>query len=189
MKLQEAKKVATNIGNLIFPYCSRLEIAGSIIRGKDDVGDIEMVARPKMKPVYDLFGEKVGEHSLLNDRAVFEVFGNVIKAGPRYVQVETTWGINLDLFIVLPPARWGVIMAIRTGPADFSKWIVTNRSKGGALPNGWKVADGRVWDGQVELGMKFEEELEFLKWLDLGWIEPKDRVAMWGRFPRTYLGG
>lgn len=189
MELSEAKMVAGVIENILEPYCNRLAVAGSIRRGKEDVGDIEIVAIPKMNSSYDLWGEKVGEHSLLNHSSIYETFGNILKSGKRFVQVETTWNINLDLFVVLPPAQWGVIMAIRTGPVDFSKWIVTPRSKGGALPNGWRVEDGRVWDGQTELPtMIMEDEREFLNWLGLGWIEPKDREAKWGSFSRTYRG-
>lgn len=185
MERIKAAEIARMVGNQIIPYCVRLEIAGSIRRGKDEVGDIELVAMPKMEPVYDLWGEKVGEHSLLNDRSIFEAMGKISKSGKRFVQVELLEGINLDLFIVLPPAQWGVILAIRTGPVEFSQWIVTSRSKGGALLNGWKVEEGRVWDGQTEL--TFNEEIDFLKWLELGWIEPRDRKPNWNPFKKSRI--
>ncbi len=187
MKLQDARVVAKAIIDSIGPYCERVVIAGSIRRECETVGDIELVAIPKVDVTYNLWGEKVGERSLLNDRGVYEAFGTIIKSGPRFVQVETNWGINLDLFVVLPPAQWGVIMAIRTGPKEFSQWLVTSRSKGGALHNGWRCEDGRVWDGQVEL--EFGVEADLFEWLELDWVEPKDRVARWNKYSKTYLGG
>lgn len=172
------------VGNHLAPLCARLEIVGSVRRLKPDVHDIELLARPKMEPRFDLWGEKVGEHSLLNDRSVFEELGEILKAGPRYVQVALKDGINLDLFIQLPPADWGVLSVIRTGPADFSKWVVTNRSKGGALHNGWRCEDGVIRAENVTFN--FPEELDFLKWLNLGWLEPWEREPKWNSFWKTY---
>jgi DNA polymerase/3'-5' exonuclease PolX len=51
----------------------------------------------------------------------------------------------VDLFQVVAPAEWGVIYAIRTGPGDFNRLLVTNRRWGGGCPLDQKVAGGRVW--------------------------------------------
>lgn len=186
MKLADAVPIASAILLRLKPYCHRIEVAGSIRRGKAEVGDIELVAIPKMLPQYDMFGKQFDELSLLYDRKLLESFGKVIKFGKRYVQIDLWAGIKLDLFVVLPPAQWGVIMAIRTGPADFSHWLVTPRSKGGALPIGWRVEDGRVWDGQVTLD--FPEEDGFLTWLGLGGTAPGERKAEWHRFRDNWVG-
>lgn len=185
MKHADAKQIAENITAYLRPFTHRIAIAGSIRRLKDDVKDIEIVAAPILTEKYDLFGQKTGEHSMLNDRTIFEQLGQITKAGNRYVQVALLEGINLDMFIVLPPANWGVIMTIRTGPANFSHWIVTNRSKGGALHNGYKCVDGRIVT-TYNTELEFTEEIDFLKWLDLGWIEPEKRQPKWNYFPRTY---
>lgn len=185
MKLSEAQKIAKQVIDRLSPYSERIEIAGSIRRLKPDVGDIELVAVPRTTPILDMFGGVTGEHSLLNDRKLMESLGIVKKSGKRFTQIELYQGINLDLFMVLPPADWAVIYAIRTGPADFSQWLVTPRSKGGALHNGWRCEDGRIHDGQTEL--KFGEEREFLEWMELGWIEPGERKPEWNRFKKTYL--
>jgi len=52
----------------------------------------------------------------------------------------------VDLFAVLPPAQWGVIYAIRTGPGDFNRLLVTSQRYGGACPLDRKVAGGQVWN-------------------------------------------
>ena len=46
----------------------------------------------------------------------------------------------VDLFTVLPPASWGAIFAIRTGPGDFNHMLVTH-----AHGLNRKVAGGQVW--------------------------------------------
>jgi DNA polymerase/3'-5' exonuclease PolX len=184
MKLADAKTIADATVLRLQPYCERIEVAGSIRRQKADPGDIELVAIPKTLPIYDMFGQQSGERSLLNDRKLMDSLGLVNKLGQRYVQVDLFAHVDaiLDLFIVLPPATWPVLFTIRTGPSDFSKWIVTSRSKGGCLPDGWRCEDGRIWDGQVQ--MYFESEEDFLDWLGIHWIEPKDREPHWNYFRR-----
>ena len=53
--------------------------------------------------------------------------------------------VPVDLFQVIQPRQWGVIYAIRTGPGDFNKLLVTSQWFGGACPKDRKVAGGRVW--------------------------------------------
>lgn len=104
----------------------------------------------------------------------------LLKNGPRYKQVALPEGINLDLFLVLQPAQqWGVLFAIRTGPAEFSHWLVTPRKDGGALPSNCRVKDGAVWEGSAIVPMP--EESDFFDFLGLGWIEPGQRQAGWSR--------
>ena len=190
MKHSAALRIAEGLVREFRPYCERMEIAGSIRRGKAEVGDIEIVAVPKLMAMYDMFGEQVGTRNeldhplgwLLMNRARF------VKNGPRYKQIALPEGIKLDLFLVLPPAQWGVIFAIRTGPAEFSRWIVTSRTLAGALPAGYKVKDGSVrrslWEEGFTISMP--EEIEFLNFLGLGWIEPEERRARWGdRFAKS----
>lgn len=86
-------------------------------------------------------------------------------------------GINLDLFLVIPPAQWGVLSVIRTGPARFSQQCVTPRTKNGWLPSDCIVRDGQVFRGEKEIRMP--EEIDFLKFLGLDWIEPADRQSTW----------
>lgn len=128
----------------------RAEIAGSLRRGKVDVGDVEIVLEPRMDT--DLFGEPVFTSAAL-DGAVARCIAEgllawdtkVVRDGPRHKRfVLPVLGIPLDLFI---PAlgSWGNILAIRTGDADFSRLMVTQRYKGGLLPNWMRHGDGRLF--------------------------------------------
>ena len=92
--------------------------------------------------------------------------------GPRYKRLLYQ-GVPLDLFSVLPPAQWGVIMVIRTGPAQFSHRIVTPKRYGGLLPSHLRVKDGAVWHGEEMVPTP--EEADFLRLLGLEWVEPWER--------------
>jgi DNA polymerase/3'-5' exonuclease PolX len=183
MKLYEARRVAEDVVRRLKPHCEQIEIAGSIRRGKADVGDIEIVAAPLMSYQNDLLGDPVPVNPL--EHYPWSSLGECIKCGPRYKQIRiptdatitgTSW-INLDLFIVLPPAQWGVIYTIRTGPVEFSHWCVTQRKKRGGLPSDCTVRDGGVYRGDQLIPMA--DELDFLDFLGLGWVNPSERKARW----------
>lgn len=72
-------------------------------------------------------------------------------------------------------------MVIRTGPADFSQWMVTKKSLGGALPDHYFVKDGAVWDGRDGSKFNLPEEKDFFRLCEMKWIEPGQRVARWKR--------
>jgi DNA polymerase/3'-5' exonuclease PolX len=180
--ISQARNIASEWVRLLGPYCERIEIAGGIRRGKEEVHDAEIVAIPKLGK--DMFGEEVPGKSMIED-FFYQTQAILKKDGPRYKQiVRPEDGFSLDLFIVLPPAQWGVIFTIRTGPADFSKWIVSKRAQGGALPSFAKVKDGAVIvDGQA---LPMPEEIDFLDFLELGWIEPRERHC---GLQRHFTGG
>jgi len=135
------------------------------------------VAIPKIEEIRDLFQQVIGRRSLVD-----ECLGNrftIVKGGEKYKQI-LVGNIPCDLFLQPDPATWGVNFALRTGSADFSKWLVTWRNNGGALPNQMYVRDARLW----ELGRVIEtaEERDFFEAIGLKWIEPEDRKeGLWHR--------
>jgi len=171
----EAEALAEACVNLLEPKCYEIKYAGSIRRMKPEVGDIEIVADP-MPGVPDdqLFALPAPNKSAL-DYFDYSKIGKIVKNGPRYKKIELPEGINLDLFIVLPPATFGVILAIRTGPADFSRLMVTHRSTGGWLPDGYYCREGSIYHYTEKVAGIGERDL-----LDLTvgrWIDPEDREA------------
>lgn len=158
------------------PYCERAEIAGSIRRQKPEVKDIEIVVIPKTETVKDLFGEAAGEVSLL-ENSISNLLKTwdawTIKNGQKYKQILLPGGMKLDLFIV-KKETWGVQFTIRTGSADYSKWLVTQRRYGGALPSHAKVEDGRI----VVHGKPIEtpEEKDFFEFLEIPMPAPSERT-------------
>ncbi len=197
----DALRIANELVDELRPACTRIEIAGSIRRGKAEPRDIEIVAVPDLTPLPRLraeFGKPVPvQHKTRLDKIVTEwdAAGRVhLKAnGEKYKKIwMARESIQLDLFLVTPPAEWGVQMVIRTGPSEFSHWCVTRRKMGGALPDQYIVEDGCVGErAQTMKGdarrsvLPMAEEIDFLNFLGLGWIEPGQREAKWQRWSRS----
>lgn len=182
---QHALEVAHEAIALLAPACERIEIAGSLRRGRPDVGDVELVAVPKThaEPA-DLFGERTREVDELHDLAAQLLAAGTlahrpdarsrIAFGGRFKRL-TFRGVALDLFAVREPAvSWGVIFLLRTGPAAFSKRLVTPRYYAGALPLGYRVKDGALWNGG-EL-VPTPEEADYFAALQAPYLRPEQRT-------------
>lgn len=169
----EAYAVAIDLMNRLDRACDRLLIAGSIRRQKPEIGDIELVVLPRMEPVTDLFGENVPglARSALDDALAQLGELHYTRNGERYKQFEYE-GRSIDLFIATPET-WGCVATIRTGSADFSKWLVTARKYGGACPSHLHFKDGRIWNGASALETPGEHDV--FAALGIEWIEPAER--------------
>jgi DNA polymerase/3'-5' exonuclease PolX len=191
MELQKATVIANEIIEYLRPACERIEPAGSVRRKKPDVGDIEIVAKPKFQPhkidsitksgkaklkAHDELTERVNEairegrlkHGEPNEEGMKPHFG------PKYKRLAYPDPyVQVDLFCVTPPAEWGVIYTIRTGSANYTKWLMTR-----ALQKGMKVEDGRLWDMSMRPRrlLPCPEERDFFKWLRVPWLEPEQRT-------------
>jgi DNA polymerase/3'-5' exonuclease PolX len=180
-----ARSLALEVVELLRPATTRLEIAGSVRRHVPLVGDLELLAAPRVEPVVDLLGERpASERNLLDDRVQELLDAGVLGVrhalGSRY---KALWfkGEAVDLFAVLPPASWGVLKLIRTGPADFSRRFVTPRSQGGWLPPPLTCYGGALWMGDhQQYGvpiLETPEELDVFGAAGLAWLPPAERTA------------
>jgi len=171
---QKAYRFAEQIVRELKPACDRIEIAGSLRRRKQTVGDIEIVCISK--PALDLIGQEVGMQveGRLANMVTRGMLKNPTLNGPRHKQFEIA-GLKcmLDLYITTPDC-WPVIFAIRTGPQDFSKRLVTQKSNGGMLPDHLKVRLGRVLDAVENKPLMLQDEQSLLE-LCGGWVDPEDR--------------
>lgn len=121
LPFEEALKLAKHLVDELTPAVKRLKVAGSVRRKKATVGDIEIVAEPFMYQ-QNLFGELAPDVQQI--LFVCKQIGTVLKSGQRMIQVGDVLGkpgLNLDLHLVHPPAQWGSILAIRTGPYELGK--------------------------------------------------------------------
>lgn len=168
-ELAHAEEVARHVLRQLMPWTTRAVIAGSIRRKRPEVKDIEIVAEPIT--VDDGF---FGEDRYATDeiRELARNWGTTPKRGHKYIQVLDVLGsgITLDLFLVTPPATWGAILAIRTGPAAFSEMLVT-RIKGRL----WRCIEGRVVD-HLGRDMPTPTEQDFFDAACVQWLEPEDRA-------------
>lgn len=193
LPLEQADALAAEVVDLLRPYTTRIEVAGSVRRRKPNVGDLEIVCMPRLEQptMLDLFGDRSSTappHNLLDimveewrDRGVFgdrlDKNGRAA-AGERYKRL-TYKGIGLDLFSVVPGSgqQWGVILTIRTGSAEFSHKLVTSRLLGGWLPAGHKVTGGAIVNGSSGLALDTPEELDVFAFLGLPVLAPERRTA------------
>jgi len=171
----EALALAGELRARLAPACARIEIAGSLRRQSATVGDIELVAIPRVTFDVNLFGEPVGEPQSAVDAALADIVGppdswRWSKNGPAYKQFM--YGpLEVDLFLV-HPETWGVQFTLRTGNQYFSHWLVTEGQAGGALPYGLKVANGRLWNQAAGQPLETPEEADFFARIGLTFIPP-----------------
>lgn len=195
MQLEEAHKVASRLVWSMRIFCDRVEIAGSIRRGKPEVKDIEIVAVPKWSELPDssnLFGEKAKRVNDLHRWALTapvpgEADLQWIKPGTSDIVPWTPqekgryWcgyfadlGIKLDLFLT-KPENWGAIFLIRTGSAEFSQAVATH-----ARRVGYRFQEGALCVGATGEAMPappVPEERDIFERLGLEYVEPKDRTG------------
>lgn len=194
--LAEMDLLAAQLLTLLSPVCARIEVAGSIRRRVELVGDVELVAAPRIEErQVGLFVEDVERVDLLDEWCRDQVARGVLEDaiteagrrvfGRRYKRFYLK-GRPIDLFVVLPPAQWGVVMALRTGPRWFSRQLVTPRDQGfaddegryrrGLLPvasEAYKVKDGSLRRDGV--AMWTPEEVDFFEAARTAWVEPEER--------------
>jgi DNA polymerase/3'-5' exonuclease PolX len=119
---QQAAEIAEQLVRELTPHVERLKTVGSIRRRKPEVGDIELLAEPRMIEA-DFFGTPGPDLEPIRQMAAR--WGRVLKNGDRYIQVEILDGVHVDLFLCYAPAQWGSLLAIRTGPAELGQHAVT----------------------------------------------------------------
>lgn len=151
MRLEDARWIAEEVVLELNPYCERIEIAGSIRRREPQVDDIEIVYQSQMAPVPGQLLE-VQEYPLTDDviqdlvnAGMLRFDEQVRRNGPRYKRlVHVASGAVVELFRATTE-NWGLILALRTGPADYNKLLVAHGWDGGVLPVDVKIRDGCVW--------------------------------------------
>ncbi len=177
----EALPVAEELRELLAPACERIVIAGSLRRRKALVSDIELVAEPRYYDAAEGLFDTVRRSAL--DAVVATLDRREVRLhrrdGSEEVQTRdgnaykalAYRGLPVDLFLVTPEsgADWGVILTIRTGPADFSRELVTRcRAWGRRVQGGRLYAYGRY--------VPCPDEQTFLAELGMPWLEPEERA-------------
>lgn len=126
--------VALDLESRLSPHCDRLQIAGSLRRGKERVSDVEIIYIPKLETVPEpgaLFGDlEVNRTAEAIDRLVLDgvlakrekvdgshTWGNEIK-----LAVHLDSGIPVDLFATKGD-WWHGYLACRTGPKELNTLV------------------------------------------------------------------
>lgn len=175
MPLGEAIELAGFISNEMGQFCDKFRVAGSVRRRRQTIGDIELVIIPKLLDAptigqASLINELPDVHVQLPKKnltflaldELTQIYqgrqfryklndqGNPAKNGEKYKQfeirregMEERW-VTVDIFFATPE-NFGLIFLLRTGPSDFSKYMLTRQAVGGALPNTHHCENGYLW--------------------------------------------
>lgn len=166
----KALAIAEDVVKQLTPFSVRIEIAGSIRRKKDIVGDIEVVVIPKTVIQATLF-------ELPTISAPVKGFIDVVNqwqkvkgsAYGKYTQRLLPEGIKLDVFTATK-RNYGLQLSIRTGSAKFSHetlaWGWTNQ--------GYHARNGLLYKDGIEY--TFPEEQDLFTFLKIPWVAPENRL-------------
>lgn len=166
IELAVADEIATDVLGRLAPFCERIAVAGSVRRRCPDVGDIEVVAIPLTEQV-GLWADCVERHH--GFREVVNSWARVKgDATGKYTQRLLSSGVKLDLFMATP-RNWGLIMAIRTGSAEYSHRVLA----AGWVRNGYMSVDGHLCRQGRQVDTPEEEDVFRLAGVD--WVSPEFR--------------
>lgn len=191
VKHEEAMKIAQSFVSFLQDLClpGYIEIVGSLKRGAHTVGDIELLMILDPAPPRAQFGDKNVYKTKLDQRlatdpdipyklqeAIHKANGDKLK---RFALTDYSRPYDdfcLELFIV-KLETWGIQNVIRTGPQGFSKRYVTNKRKGGLLPNHLTYIEGmtRIRDDNTMELLNLPTEEKAIGILSRGWIPPEER--------------
>lgn len=176
--LIEAESIANKVLKHISPTMERVEIAGSIRRRKEIVGDIEICGVPNDREKLVKMLDEIGQHI---KPGVPGVIPWEPKTTAKYLRLRLPEGMNMDVFLATPE-NWGGIFMMRTGsgagpdgnsfngfvPAMFQRW--KKLSGGGRMTDCMPTmpTGEQLW---------IPEEQDFFDLLEMDFIPPEKRIS------------
>jgi len=163
--LEKAEEKASILITALIPFCKKRNcfVAGSIRRKKPFVKDIEIVLVRDTKHIAEF-------------KAVLDTLEKIKgDALGKYTQ-RIFRSIKVDIFMCNED-NLGYVLAIRTGPANFSKYLARRW-----VGLGFKSKEGYIYQFNLSKmscygsKYKFYTEQEFFDFLGLDYIEPEKRI-------------
>ena len=103
----EARQAGERAIEALRPFCKRIEICGSVRRGLEEVGDVDIVAIPN------------GENETVWGLSALLSIGTRLRGGKgqaKNASIEVD-GVQVDVWLV-PEESWGAALMFATGPAE-----------------------------------------------------------------------
>lgn len=133
----------------------RVEYAGSLRRGQESIGDVDLLATGK------------NLQSMMQYFLSYPKIKQVLAAGETKSSVVVNSGIQVDLRVVKPDS-FGAALFYFTGPKHFNIHVRTI-----ALKRGWKINEYGLYEGTKKIASKTEEEI--FKKIGLPYLTPQQR--------------
>jgi len=164
MRLPEAEALAQEMVERLRGDCERIEVAGSVRRKKAEPHDLELVVIPRFEErqvsLIEMAQVSMLEVNLyaLCISGVMAFDSSVKRNGPKHKRLlHLGSGAVVEIYSA-EVGNWGLILALRTGPADFNKLLVTNVAYGGAMPLTMRMQDGWLWRRGERVETRTEDE-------------------------------
>ena len=159
-RLDTAYETASQLSSYIraFKGAGEVTAAGSLRRGRDTVGDLDLLVTGRDPG-------KLGDHLLK-----FPAVASVLARGDDKVSFKLTTGMQVDVRI-LPAECYGAALMYFTGSKEHN---VALRDR--AKRRGLKLSEYGLFRGEEVVAGRTEEEI--YRALDLPWIPPELREAM-----------
>lgn len=179
----EAVRVAQEVARALKPHCLRIIVAGSVRRGKPNVGDVEIlyISKTQMR-LKD--GEMFEQHEAnLADDAIKElektgvlerrknVNGSTVFGQKNKLMVHVATGMPVDLFSTTEES-WFNDLVCRTGPAESNTLIAMAAQRKGFKWNPY----GPGFTDRHMSSIRMISEREVFQFVNLPW--PNNRVEV-----------
>ena len=148
------------------PLCDRIEIAGSIRRGRPQVNDIDLVILPR-----------AGDVDAVKTRCL-RTSPQVMMNGNVNFLFMIGHTVQVDIFFARQPARelfgrepgnWGSLLVCRPGSREFNVWLASQAKLIGLH---WNPYSGVERNGVM---LACEEEADVFKAIGVDWVAPEQR--------------
>lgn len=168
-----AMPIAERVLDVLGPVIARGQIVGSLRRERPDVGDIELLVEPRSTPA--LLGDASYDTESVRRKIEMDV-GHIRVGGSRHMRaaLHDDPSIAIEIFLAHPPAFWGSLLAIRTGPAELGA-IAMRR----LIDRGYFHRDGHVVNEATRDIVPTDTEEQFFALAGLPCVLPnrRDRLA------------
>lgn len=183
MELERARKLAGQIVEQLGPMCEKIEVAGSIRRGRPNVNDIDLVVLPKDGQLNALRERVKRNTRLITDGEENLIVNLTLNGTPGGGTRPTVF--QLDVFIARPastdffqplPSNWGTMLLNRTGSTAHNIFLVERAKSLGLRWNPYHGVFGKCpRTGRSGVCLASETEEEIFKVLGLEFVPPEKR--------------
>lgn len=187
----QAMPIAQSLAARLAEHCDAIAIAGGLRRKCATVGDIEIVAlATAVERTVVVAPATLFEPEQTQSRIEYPLLEYLSGLRDKHKIEPIVWGernrrftlrtragreYKVDLFITYDLSAYISALVIRTGSSDFSRWLVTSREQGGALPAGMSHEGGRLLrDGEP---VEILTEFDFFEQIGVEYVEPERRVS------------